>query len=119
MINKQLSFELPKPWSQKKFETSQIGVINFLVGPNGSGKSRFEEALHSQLGNARILGTDRLNGMEQSGALRNIFGDRFESGLAKGQFGHFKNAGQQGSGIDTIILLEERMELRIQVEATL
>jgi hypothetical protein len=119
MINKQLSFELPKPWNQKKFETSQIGVINFLVGPNGSGKSKFAEALHSHLGNARMLGTDRLSGMEQNAALRNMYGDNFASGIAKNHFSGLKSAGQQGSGIDTIILLEERMDLRIQVEATL
>lgn len=119
MINKKLSFDLPIPWKQKRFETSQIGTINFLVGPNGSGKSKFAEALRSHLGNARMLGTDRLSGMEQTSALRSIFGDHFASGLAKNHFPHFKNAGQQGSGIDTIVLLEERMDLRIQVEATL
>jgi len=119
MINKQLSFELPKPWNQKKFETPQIGVINFLVGPNGSGKSRFAEMLHASLGNARLLGTDRLSGMEHSAALRSIYGDYFPSGLRKDQFSQLKGAGQQGSGIDTIVLLEERMDLRIQVEATL
>ena len=119
MISKPLSFELPKPWNAKKFETSQIGVINFLVGPNGSGKSRFAAALGSHLGNARMLGTDRLAGMEQLSALRSIWGDHFESGFAKNQFARLKNAGQQGSGLDTIVLLEERMDLRIQVEATL
>lgn len=119
MINKALSFDLPIPWKQKKFETSQIGTINFLVGPNGSGKSKFAEALRSHLGNARMLGTDRLSGMEQTNALRSLFGDHFASGLAKNHFSHYKNAGQQGSGIDTIVLLEERMDLRIQVEATL
>ncbi len=119
MINKELSFDLPIPWKQKKFKTSQIGTINFLVGPNGSGKSKFAEALRSHLGNARMLGTDRLSGMEQTSPLRSIFGDPFASGLAKNYFSHYKNAGQQGSGIDTIVLLEERMDLRIQVEATL
>jgi len=119
MINKALSFDLPIPWKQKKFETSQIGTINFLVGPNGSGKSKFAEALRSHLGNARMLGTDRLSGMEKSSALWSIWGDHFASGLAKNFFVQFKNAGQQGSGIDTIVLLEERMDLRIQVEATL
>jgi hypothetical protein len=119
MISKALSFDLPIPWKNKKFETSQIGSINFLVGPNGSGKSKFAEALRSHLDNARILGTDRLSGMEQTNALRNIWGDNFSSGFAKNLFGHFKTAGQQGSGIDTIVLLEERMDLRIQVEATL
>ncbi|MBW2595181.1 MAG: AAA family ATPase [Deltaproteobacteria bacterium] len=119
MINKALSFDLPIPWKQKKFEITQIGAINFLVGPNGSGKSKFAEALRSVLENVRMLGTDRLSGMEQANPLKNIFGDHFANGLAKNQFPNFKSAGQQGSGIDTIVLLEERMDLRIQVEATL
>jgi len=66
-----------------------------------------------------MLGTDRLSGMEQTKALYTVFGDNLASGFAKNRFVHFKNAGQLGSGIDTIILLEERMDLRIQVEATL
>jgi len=119
MITKKLSFPLPLPWREKVFETQQIGALNFIVGPNGSGKSRFAEALRKQLGTARLLGTDRLSGMEQISALKSIFGDHFAGGLAKSLFGQLKNAGQQGSGIDTLILLEERMDLRIQVEATL
>jgi len=119
MINKQLSFELPVPWKEKRFEAAQIGSINFLVGPNGSGKSRFAEVLRSHLEDARILGTDRLNGMEQADGLRNIQGDHFSNGLRKSHFGDYKSAGRQGFGIDTIVLLEERMDLRIQVEATL
>jgi len=119
MINKRLSFALPIPWEEKRFETPQIGYINFLVGPNGSGKSKFAEALRSHLKNARLLGTDRLSGMEQIDHLRVVYGDRFAHGFAKDHFNHFKAAGMQGSGIDTIVLLEERMDLRIQVEATL
>jgi len=114
-----LSFSLPLPWRDTTFETDQVGPLNFLVGPNGSGKSRFSEALKSQLENARLLGTDRLSGMEQTNPLRDIFGDQFATGLIKSNFGHYKNAGQRGSGIDTIVLLEERLDLRIQVEATL
>jgi len=119
MIDKAISFDLPVPWTNKRFETPQIGVINFLVGPNGSGKSKFAEALQRHLGDARILGTDRLEGMEQSNAFRSIFGDHLGKGLQKGHFQRFKDAGQQGSGIDTLVLLEERMDLRIQVEATI
>jgi predicted ATPase len=120
MINRKLSFDLPIPWRQKKFETPQIGAINFIVGPNGSGKSKFAEALRTHLGsNVRMLGTDRLSGMEQTGALKSLFGDHFANGFAKNHFVQFKNIGQLGSGIDTIVLLEERMDLRIQVEATL
>lgn len=119
MISKPISFDLPIPWRQKRFETEKIGSINFLVGPNGSGKSKFAEVLQKNLVGARILGTDRLSGMEQTLVLRGIIGDHFGSGLAKNQFESYKNAGQLGSGIDSIVLLEERMDLRIQVEATI
>lgn len=119
MINKNLSFGLPLPWENGTFNTEQVGAINFLVGPNGSGKSKFAEVLKNHLGSARLLGTDRLSGMEQNNALRSVFGDHFANGLAKGHFPRFKNAGEQGFGIDTLVLLEERMDLRIQVEATL
>ena len=40
-------------------------------------------------------------------------------GYAKRHFNNFRQAGQEGSGIDTILLLEDRMDLRIQIEATL
>lgn len=119
MIDLKLLFNLPLPWSGQQFEVNKIGAINYLVGPNGSGKSKFAAALKSCLRNARMLGTDRLSGMEQTNPLRNFMGDHFSQGFAKGRFNDFKQAGMQGSGIDTLVLLEERVDLRIQVEATL
>ena len=105
------------------FRTQQIGPINYLVGPNGSGKSRFAGVLFDQLksrpGGARLLGTDRLKEMAEPGAIRNFVSDPFAGGFAKNRFDYLKTAGAEGSGIDTIVLLEERMDLRIQVEATL
>lgn len=117
-----LEFLLPLPWNDQTFKATQVGPINFLVGPNGSGKSRFANELIGQLksvGNARLLGTDRLSEMKDHRALRNFIGDPFAAGFAKNQFDNLKTAGTIGSGIDTIVLLEERMDLRIQVEATL
>lgn len=120
MIKTNLSFSLPQPWKGQTFETQQIGPINYLVGPNGSGKSQFASELIRHLKKSRLLGTDRLRGMEQSRPLdRYITGDAFGSGFAKNRFDDLKKAGNQGSGIDTIVLLEERIDLRIQVEATL
>lgn len=119
MLDKTIEFDLPPPWAQQKFKTTKIGHVNFLVGPNGSGKSRFAQALKGHLGQVRFLGTDRLSGMEQVNGLRNIFGDPLQSGFEKNQFQNLKNAGEQGSGIDTLVVLEERADLRIQVEATL
>lgn len=118
MIEHSLSIHLPPPWADQTFQTDHIGEINFLVGPNGSGKSQFARALTGQLG-ARLLSTDRLSGMEQVRPFNSFLGDHFAQGLAKDEFQYLKAAGTQGSGIDTFVLLEERMDLRIQVEATL
>lgn len=120
MIPTELSIPLPAPWKQQSFAIRRLGPVNFLVGPNGSGKSRFVEALLPHLGgSARLLGTDRLSGMEQLGPLRSLIGDPFAKGFAKDNFQQFKQASQRGSGLDTIVLLEERSDLLIQVEATL
>ena len=119
MIDRNLSFSLPQPWEKQTFETRQIGPINYLVGPNGSGKSRFASELDKHLEKSRLLGTDRLSGLGGFTSVRNLVGDPFEQGFAKNQFESLRTAGQKGSGIDTIVLLEERMDLRIQVEATL
>ena len=123
MIDIDLSFELPTPWESRKFQTSHIGEINFLVGPNGSGKSQFVQSLHDKLQQLtlkpRLLGTDRLAGMERIHAFQAFMGDPFREGLGKNQFPNLKRAGGLGAGIDAIVLLQERMDLLIQVEATL
>ena len=123
MIDQHIEFVLPVPWSNGlTFQTDYIGPINFLVGPNGSGKSQFASQLMASLANttqARLLGTDRLSGMERASPLTRYWGDPFSEGFAKDQFRQFKQAGTAGSGIDTIVLLEERLDLRIRIEATL
>ena len=119
MIDRNLSFPLPQPWEKQIFETQQIGPINYLVGPNGSGKSRFASEMVKHLEKSRLLGTDRLSGMGGFEFLQPFIGELFERGYAKDNFQHLRDAGKGGSGIDTILLLEERMDLRVQVEATL
>ncbi len=58
--------------------------------------------------------------MEGPGGLKTVFGDNFASGFNKGHFGHFKNMGaSSGLGLDALVMLEERLDVRIQVEATL
>jgi hypothetical protein len=121
LIPLELSFPLPPPWHSVHFNARSVGKINFLVGPNGSGKSRFISKLKDLLPGARLLSTDRLAGMEGGqGAFRNMWGDHLASGLAKSSFANFKQVGAtSGLGMDTFILLEERLDLRIRVEATL
>ena len=90
MINIDLNIQLPPPWETASFQTSQIGEINFLVGPNGSGKSQFAQSLYDELRRLnmrpRLLGTDRLTGMERINAFEPLVGDPFKEGLAKDQF---------------------------------
>jgi hypothetical protein len=118
MMDCNISFALPEPWVALTFERSRIGAVNFLVGPNGSGKSRFANSLRDNLPNARLLGTDRLQGMSANQGF-GVFGDNFAGGFQKSYFSHFKSNAHQGSAIDTFILLEERPDVRVKVEATL
>ena len=121
-IKQDLKLELPPPWSGETFEVREIGPINFLVGPNGSGKSRFAGVLLSalnQTGKARLLDTDRLSRMTSPNAISHYWGDPTEAGYDRSSFPTLRNAGDEGSGIDTIVILEERIDLRIQIEATL
>ena len=119
MIKYKLKFPLPEPWKAAEFQIEQFGVMNFLVGPNGSGKTRFAEELRRNLPNSRFLGTDRLSGITKNEGL-GIFGEPFGGGLQKNYFQRFKDAGiNLGFGIDTFVLLEERPDIRVSVEATL
>lgn len=78
MIEEPIAIDLPVPWRHGRFETSEIGPINYLVGPNGSGKSRFATALLAHLASrprgARLLGTDRLREMAEPGAVGALLG---------------------------------------------
>ncbi len=57
-------------------------------------------------------------GMSRS-VMANFFGDRFVSGYQKNEFSSFRQAGRVGSGIDAFIILEERPDIRVIIEATL
>lgn len=117
MIERELLFPLPLPWSGESFQARYVGAVNFLVGPNGSGKSQFVRSLTGQLG-ARLLASDRLSGMEQP-RFSGLMGDPFQEGIGKNQFKYVRQAGVDGAGIDAFLLLEERLDLHIQVESTL
>ncbi|MEJ8840488.1 ATP-dependent nuclease [Ramlibacter sp. AN1133] len=119
MIEHAIQFALPAPWKGQTFSIRGFNDVNFLVGPNGTGKSVFARLLRDHLPNSRLLATDRLSGME-SASYRHLYGDNWREGFQKNQFENLKGVGrQQGLGIDALILLEERLDLRVQVEATL
>lgn len=118
-----IDLALPKPWKDKKFVTDKIGYINFLVGPNGSGKSRFTEALKSKLPKCRILSSDRLAGLffKTGGDSHLLLGhNAVEKGYDKSYFKNYKTGAEAtGIGGDAFVILEEKLDIRIRVEATL
>src|ERR1019366_9528747 len=85
MIEQRINFNLPKPWDNQVFSIDRIGELSFLVGPNGSGKSRFANSLKDALPNARLLGTDRLDGMAGR-MMASHFGDQLAAGFQKNFF---------------------------------
>ena len=118
-----LAFKLPLPWVNKKFQTNKIGYLNFLVGPNATGKTRFAEVLKENLNKCRYLSSDRLSGIsfrpsDGPNLIDNVF--EFREGIKKEKFATYKEeANHKGIGADAFIILEEKLELRIKVEAVL
>ena len=123
MIERHIEVTLPVPWEDLIFTTEHIGAINFLVGPNGSGKSQFALKLREHFSDpykhTRFLSTDRLAEMTGQSIYQKMAGDVFSKGFSEEHFNRLRTAGESGSGIDTLVRLEERMDLRIQIEATL
>lgn len=118
-----IDIQLPIPWKNTRFKTNKVGYINFLVGPNGTGKSRFTDALKPILPKCRILNSDRLAGLffKQAGSSGHVVSNsRFNEGYNKSEFAHIKQgAADVGIGGDAFVILEEKLDIRIRVEATL
>jgi len=124
MYAKAIDIKLPKPWKEKHFITKKLGFINFLVGPNGSGKSRFCEALKPHLPGCRILNADRIASLSTKPQDGNSHLIMSQSGIMQGydknHFSNYKRAAVYlGSGADAFVILEEKLDIRIRVEATL
>ena len=127
-----LKLNLQIPWKNENFEMQKIGYINYLVGANGSGKSQFSEQLKfffNQIGlRCRVLSADRLNGFGFS-TKSNITHDygylvanemEFSQGFSKSQFeGYKEGADRLDTGADAFVLLEEKLDLKIKIEAIL
>jgi hypothetical protein len=126
-----LKLNLQVPWKNENFEMSQIGYINYLVGPNGTGKSQFSEQLKnffdSKQLKCRILSADRLAGFGFSSKNINsghgnyvVSQSSFHDGFNKQNFPHYKQGAESmGTGTDAFVLLEEKLDLKIKIEAIL
>jgi len=112
---------------------SEIGYINYLVGPNGTGKSQFSEQLKKFFNRknleCRVLSADRLTGFGFSSKSDNIHEHNghfvvsrgtFYEGYDKKNFEHYKTGAKHwDTGADAFVLLEEKLDLKIKIEAIL
>lgn len=127
-----LKLNLQVPWKNENFEMSEIGYINYLVGANGTGKSQFSEQLkiffNSKLLKCRVLSADRLNGLGFSNKqdIHANFGSfvanqvNFHDGFGKKEFQYYKLGAEfLDTGVDAFVLLEEKLDLKIKIEAIL
>jgi len=110
-------------WGNVPFEKNEWGGINFLVGPNGTGKSLFAEQLKVQCLKqglkVRLLGSDRLHGLAKRNYGRYGSG-MHDRGFELGQFQPYRQeADQYGQSSDALMALQDKLELRIRIEATL
>ena len=124
MINIDIDISLPDVWGEKSFKKNVWAPLNILVGPNATGKTLFAEQLLPQLQrngyNPRPLYAERLYGLEKQsyshfGSLRH--GGK---GINIDEFDTLKSQGAQfGLAMDSFIILKERLDVRIRIEAIL
>lgn len=118
-LNVQIS--LPDLWDQESFEQDVWGHFNYLIGPNGTGKTLFAEELRRQISeySVRYLSAERLSGME-----RQRYGQFSRTNLQGGfnldnESRYLNQAPNQGLSSDAYILLRDKPDLRIRVQAIL
>lgn len=117
-----IRISLPNLW-KGEFVKTTWNSVNFIVGPNGTGKSLFSDQLKQQLGQkrykVRLLTAERLAGFEKA-SYSYFTSSQIMQGLNISQFNEYKNYGNQyGLSSPAFILLKQRMDIRIRIEAIL
>ncbi|WP_429178814.1 ATP-dependent nuclease [Aeromonas salmonicida] len=123
MIEKNVDISIPLLWGEDHFTKNEWGYINYIVGPNGTGKTLLAEQLKNQFSNggftARYLSAERLVGLEKKHEGR-FGGAALAQGFDISLFDDYKRRAE-GHGLSSsgIIILKERLDIRIKIEALL
>ncbi len=123
MIEKNVDISIPMLWGEQRFNKNEWGSINYIVGPNGTGKTLLAEQLKKQFSNggftARYLSAERLVGLEKKNEGR-FGGATLARGFDISLFDDYKRRAE-GHGLSSsgIIILKERLDIRIKIEALL
>lgn len=123
MINKDIHISIPMLWGEEHFVKNQWGSINYIVGPNGTGKTLFAEQIRNVFSyeqiRPRYLNAERLMGLEKQGIGR-YGGASLQGGFDMSNFGSYKSdAEATGLSSSAIIILKQRLDIRIRIEALL
>jgi hypothetical protein len=123
MIEKNIDLAIPLLWGEERFAKSKWGYINYIVGPNGTGKTLLAEQLKQQFNNegfkSRYLSAERLVGLEKRSEGR-FGGANLAKGFDISLFSDYKNRAENtGLSSSGIIILKERLDIRIKIEALL
>lgn len=121
-MNIPITIQIPKIWAGI-FSKTEWNPINYIVGANGTGKSMFSTELKNILTSngfkVRLLSAERLAGFEKSD-YNYITNSQLGNGLNLSYFNEYKMYGSQnGLATEAFILLKERLDLRIKIEAIL
>ena len=121
-MNVPVNIEIPQIWPGT-FSKNEWNSVNFIVGANGTGKSLFsnelKEQLQSQGFKVRLLSAERLSGFEKE-SYSYFTSSQIKEGLNISNFKYYKNYGQQyGLSTSAFIILKERLDIRIKIEALL
>lgn len=123
MIEKNIDISIPMLWNDLRFTKNTWGHINYIVGPNGTGKSLLADELKKEFNTggftSRYLSAERLTGLEKKMEGR-FGGATLVQGFDISLFADYKNrAESHGLSSTGIIILKERLDIRIKIEALL
>lgn len=123
MITKNVDISIPLLWGADHFVKNEWGAINYLVGPNGTGKSLLAEQIKANFSNGgftpRYLSAERLVGLEKQEEGR-YGGGQLQRGFDITYLADYKQRAENtGLSSSAIIILKERLDIRIKIEALL
>lgn len=121
-IDLQIQIRLPQLW-KGTFQKDSWNSINYIVGANGTGKTLFSEELKNALSaqglKVRLLSAERLAGFEKTDYTY-YTNSQVKRGLNISNFNELKDFGSQyGLSSSAFIILKERLDIRIKIEALL
>ena len=103
------------------FSQSKWGELNYFIGPNGSGKTLFAEELENQFQGHRVrfLSAERLTGLEP-GRYQGFYRSEMNQGInLQNEERYFRVADQGGLSSDAYLMLRDRADLRVKIQAIL